>query len=404
MKGGIKVYKSTDTGAKLNSGQSGALIAILDDVLVNGYGGANISSIIKVNNVATVNTTGPHGFNDGDICKITGSDQSAYNNEFEVTLAGSNAFTIPIPNEAPNSVTGTMRCVKAPLGFTKPFSGANKAVYRSSDPTSNRFYLRVVDDASGANGGAEASFTMAEVMTGTDTWDTLVPSPSRVPAGYLVAKSNVSTTAARHWMIIGNSKLFYLFCYFNNNDVLLSSGNISNALFGDVISYSPNDAWNTVIGGHAGNIGTQYYLNNPIFSISSSNPYTTPVTNTNLSSYGHLMLMRDYSGGIGGKSAQVVGSGYGANSVIGSSSSIPYPNGADGGFYMVPVNILQGEPNCLRGRLPGVYDGLHGRCFGNTDIFTGVAGFPGRKFMSVYGSMGQYNTGVIYIDITGPWE
>lgn len=67
MSGMIKVYKSTDTGAKLNAGQSGALIAILDDVLVNGYGGANISSISKVDNVATVNTTGPHGFNNGDM-------------------------------------------------------------------------------------------------------------------------------------------------------------------------------------------------------------------------------------------------------------------------------------------------------------------------------------------------
>lgn len=399
----IKIFKSSDLSAKKITGQAGSLIAVLDDVLVNGYGQVSVSSISKVDNLATVNTTAAHGLNEGDICRITGSDQSHYNNEFKVHLLSTTSFAIPIPNEAPNVVTGAMTCVKAPLGFTKAFAGTNKAAYRANDVNSNRFYLRVVDDASGTRGGGEAVLSMYEVMTSVDTGDLQVPSTAKMPTTYVLAKSTVSDTSIRHWMIIGDSKRFYMFVYVNPGDTLTGTSNISNIIFGDVVSNNPNDAWATVLGAHPTVIPASFNLYNPMFG-SCPTPYTSLVNFSNYTSYPSMIFMRDFNGAKGGRLAQCMGSGLtGASSTLGNITAIYYPNSVDGGLYLIPVILMQAEPTSVRGRLPGVYDNLHGRCMGHMDIIDNVDGFPGRSFMMVYGNNIAIN-GSIIIDITGPWE
>lgn len=399
----IKIFKSSDLSAKKITGQAGSLIAVLDDVLVNGYGQVSISSISKVDNVATVNTTAAHGLNEGDICRITGSDQSHYNNEFKVHLLSTTSFTIPIPNEAPNVVTGTMTCVKAPLGFSKSFSGVNKAVYRSNDIKSNRHYLRVVDDASGTRGGGEANLSMYEVMTSVDTGDLQIPPTSKLPTNYTLGKSNVSDTSVRQWMIIGNSKTFYMFIYVMADDKFSGSSSIANMVFGDAIAHNPNDVWATMLGAHPATMLTSYQSYNPLFGTFSS-PYTPTATSSNTMYTANFMLMRDFNGAKGGRLAQSCGACLSSNQgVNGNVVAIPYPNGPDGGLYLTPMLIIQAEPVSIRGRIPGVYDSLHGRCLGNLDTIDGVTGFPDRQFMMIYGSNHSYS-GSIFVDITGPWE
>ena len=400
----IKVYKSTDTGARMLSGQAGSLIPVLDDVLVNGYSSSTISTITKTDNKATVATVGNHGLQNEDICLITGSDQAEYNGEFRVTVLSATTFSIPIPNEASDVVTGSMSCRKAPLGFVKSYEAINKAVYRSKDLTSNRAYFRVVDDASSARGGAEAMVTMAENMTSTDSWDQLVPSPNRSPIGYCVLKSSAVSTAERHWMLIGDSKTFYMFIYFQNNDLLSGNSSMSTIVFGDFAPSSPTDAWATIIGAHP--VSVSVSNNQPFNALFEglSTPWAANISNTNLNGIAHVMVMRDYSGGIGGRPCQTFGAGANTSGYMGNTAQIPYPNGPDGGLYLTPMLLLHGDPRCIRGRMRGIYDSPHGRCFGNLDQFSGVNGFPDRKFMTVWGSSSLSSSCSIIIDITGPWE
>lgn len=403
MSGMIKVYKSTDAFAKKITGQAGSLIAVLDDVLVLGYGSVQVNTVTKTDNIATIATASAHGLNEGDICKISGADQSNYNGEFKVHILSTTTFTIPIPNEAPSAVTGTISCVKAPLGFTKAFAGTNKAAYRANDVNSNRFYLRVVDDASGTRGGGEAALSMYEVMTSVDTGDLQVPSTAKMPTTYVLAKSTVSDTSIRHWMIIGDSKRFYMFVYVYPGDTLSGVNNISNMIFGDVVSNNSNDAWATVLGAHPTTIPTNFNLYNPMFG-SCASPYSPLASFSSYGSYPSMVFMRDFNGAKGGRLAQCMGCGLtGSSSTLGNAIAIYYPNSVDGGLYLIPVILMQAEPVSVRGRLPGVYDNLHGRCMGHMDIIDNVDGFPGRSFMMVYGNNVAIS-GSIIIDITGPWE
>ena len=82
----------------------------------------------------------------------------------------------------------------APLGWEKTFSGTNKAVYRSLDPTTNQFILRVDD-----TNAQYAAVTMYETMSNVDTG-------TGASVTKYWKKSSTSDTTARPWYAIGNKK------------------------------------------------------------------------------------------------------------------------------------------------------------------------------------------------------
>lgn len=92
---------------------------------------------------------------------------------------------------------------KAAAGWTKDFSGTNKAVYRSGS-TGTRFYLRADDSTAGT-----CKFRGYESMSDVDTGVDPFPTVGQAADGFTVAP--VSSNYG--WAIAANDRAFYFFGY-----------------------------------------------------------------------------------------------------------------------------------------------------------------------------------------------
>lgn len=396
----IKVFTSLQQGAPTINGVTGSLITALDAILVNGYGQVNVSSITRSGTTATVTTATAHGLATGDVALIAGAAETAYNGEFIVTVTGSTSFTYDVAGSPSTPATGTITSKRAPGGFTKTFSGTNKAVYRSNDLSSRRHYFRILDDGTTSGGAREARLwgyvTMSDVDTGTDMY----PMVGQHSNGFFCQKSDTADSTGRHWVLITDGKTVYHFAYISSTtvsgDITAPGANMNAFGFGDAIEFKPGDAYlSWVTGSPATNqfSSTQYCgLFNAATSITAATPSTLQAT---------IITSRDFTAVAGARHTQMFGSGL--NLSMGIAANISYPHVIDNGFYIVPIILTQASPALIRGRLPGFFEPLHGPCFPNTQIIENVQGYTGRKFMMLWGK-NSGSVGAIVVDITGPWD
>lgn len=396
----IKVYTSLQQGAPTINGVTGSLITALDAILVNGYGQVNVSSITRSGTTATVTTAAAHGFSTGDVALIAGAAETAYNGEFVVTVTGSTSFTYDVTGSPATPATGTITSKRAPAGFTKTFSGTNKAVYRSNDLSSRRHYFRIVDDGTTSGGAREARLWGYETMSDVDTGTGMYPTVGQHSNGFFCQKSDTADSTGRNWVLITDGKTVYHFAYIASNvtsgDITAPGSNMNAFGFGDALEFKPGDAYLSWVTGNPTTnqfSSTQYSgLFNGATSITAGTPSASVAT---------LVMARDFTGVAGARQTQIFASGL--NASLGTSANISYPHQIDNGFYMVPALLTQASPSLIRGRLPGFFEPLHGACFPNTQIVENVQGYAGRKFMMLWGKNSSA-VGACLIDITGPWD
>lgn len=262
---------------------------------------------------------------------IAGANESVFNDSFTIlTVPATNQFTFAVTT-GDGSATGTITCKIAPLGWTKPYTGTNKAVYRA--PSGNRFYLRV-DDSNAQYMAVTAYETMSDVDTGTGA----------VGPVYW-KKSSTSDTTARPWLLIGDTKRFYLV---NAWHASYTTGYTFFA-FGDFTSYRPSDAYNTMLIGHSASAPSYPYSN-----IASHYTYYG-----NASAYIEgQYVMRSWTGGIGGVQFWKASLGSCMTTTgMGYNTSFAFANPADNGLHLYPVEIAE-STFALRGRVPGLYSPL----------------------------------------------
>lgn len=164
-----RVYSSTDPGAPQLSGVAGSLVAVLDAVLVDGYGSA--------------------------------------------------------ANAKPGA------------GWTKALVGTNKRAYRNDPVAGSGFHLQV-DDSGSVGSARQAVVRGYAQMTAFDAGMTPVPTPQVLPSGVPVAKSSQLSGVSTAWVIIADSRFFYLFV---NPWINRPSNRPHPYFFGDFISYKPGD-------------------------------------------------------------------------------------------------------------------------------------------------------------------
>ena len=148
------------------------------------------------------------------------------------------------------------------LGWSKVFSGTNKAVYRAA--TGNRFYLRV-DDSDNDVARVIGYEQMSDVDTGIDPF----PLNSQVAGGLYLRKTNGVTGG---WAVFGNATSFYFLP--ETEDVSWNSSSANSAggqfFFGQFNSFRQGDAYATMIIGSInntlgyGNFGNFNYI--PVFT------------------------------------------------------------------------------------------------------------------------------------------
>jgi len=259
---------------------------------------------------------------------------------------------------------------KASLGWSKAFSGTNKAVYQQGAGSSG-FQLRV--DDSGAN-VYEALVRGAESYSDVDTISAGgFPTVAQYANGLFWNKAT-TTAGTRKWVCWGDTKRFYFMP--EVTEPVTDYGKNCH-FFGDIYSFRAGDSYNCMLIGRTVTNTAAY--SDPFPEITS-----TAFAGVNIGHY----LARAYTGV--GTAIQVnkfvdgrVTSG---TMGLGSpdSSILQYPDPVTGALQLSRVFIAEVTPHSLRGYLPGIWCLCHnvasmgGATNGLT--FNGSDGLAGKSF------------------------
>lgn len=264
---------------------------------------------------------------------------------------------------------------KAAAGWTKAYSGTNKAAYRNSTTSpSTGFYLRI-DDTSTSESRAVGYESMTDVDTGTDAF----PTSGQVSGGLYLQKSASTAT----WMLIADSRAFYFFYKY------AGAAKWWGFYFGDFVSRVASDPYCCAIVGRI-NSGTSG--NNEDFPRASNNLLTA--------TQGHY-LARNHSGTV--KSVNFVKLAFFVNTFLGTGGFL-YPNPADSNFIMDRCLVTDDTTNYnLRGYMPGLWNPLHSDPASDADTFSGNGDLSGRSYLIV-ANVNTSSAGKSVIETSDTWR
>ena len=382
----VRYFDSTMSGAPSLSGTAGALISVLDACLTNGFGTVTLDSLVVASNVATGTVSAGHGFTMigstvGSVITIAGATPAGLNGTWRIaSVADSTHFTFVTSGISDQTATGTITAVRTPLGFSKVYSGTNKAAYRADDVASSRLYLRVADDGTGA--ATYARIRGYESMSDVDTGAGPFPTDAQQSGGLYWGKSSAASSTARAWRLFGDSQGFYLFV---NQD---GAGAWIGAAWIDIPSEKAGDAYRTlIIGGINATIVNMGTL--PVIGAQSGHYFARTYAQTG-TAIPAIKL-----------SHHVAASGLGVGGL-----SYPAPMGNQ--FYCAPVDAWEGvgytTVTALRGPMPGLYAPLHPSAqLTDGSYQTDVIGLDGRTlFVQTIKYISSNYAAAI--DLTGPWR
>jgi hypothetical protein len=390
----VKRYTSIMTGAPTLNGTAGSLVTVLDACLKDGYNTKAPTDATRSETTATLNFGSAHGYAVNDVIALSGATGSGndllWNDEFRVLTASTNSLTFAISADATTPAAGTLSCKIAPLGWSKPFSGTNKAAYLPKAQYV-QCYLRVLDDSTVpiSASGRWAKLRGYETMTDVDTGTGLFPTAAQSTNALSLCKSSTSDSTARAWWLAGDGGIFYMgtFWYAPNNT--LAAG----YCFGDIQSLRSGDAYSCLlIADQAGSdtLPSGAVAQNNFCSLSGN------LGGTQAGKY----LARSYnqlgSALLCGMVGDPASSGY-----LGYSG-IAYPHPVDNGLVFAPLGIL--ESSAYRSRaLPGIYAPLHNAPLSYLDVISDLPDLPGRK-LQAFDLAYSANRAQCLIDIVGPWR
>lgn len=321
------IYSSTDPGAPQLTGQAGSMIALLDAILVNGYGVGNDS--------------------------------------------------------------------KAGMGWTKEFSGANKAVYRNSYLLGTGYHIRFDDSAA-----QYARWRAYRTMLDVDTGDGMpIPTDSQLSGGGMWPKSAVAGAVARSWWAIGNAKVFYLFVDASG----MGESTQYPLIAGDGFSIRPGDNHCFLVSqpdvnttySNAGSVATYLFGGGRQFELGNGGSRCVYVARSAVQSPGGVML------------THIAERGLASNGAAGASGIYPCP--VNNGLVYSPIWMLE-SANSPRCRLPGVYAPAHAQPFADKQFVADISGFPvgvgfvAKSFRWMYNSTSALYQGQVLFEVGREWE
>jgi hypothetical protein len=402
-------YSSADTNAPVLTGQAGKMIALLDAILVNGYTAASVTSITESGTTYTVTTAASQNLITGNYVKIagcTGGFTSLNAVWGPITVTSATTFTFVGPGGLGTPATGTITWAKAPLGWTSPYTAANRAAYRPQSVTgrTNQMYLRIEEDGNTTGGQKECVATGGESMSDINTISAQFPTSAQIAisgtatkAGVCWRKSATADGTARSWRFVGDGATFY---FIVDSETSTSAGRCFCG-FGGFKSFKSGDAYNTFIAGRSDFNTTQ--------NTSTGSQGLAAVTNllqTTLGANG-VYVARASSQTGGSVAAQSLNPTVGNSNanLIGQASliQIPYPNVPDGALWVTPI-LLTETALSLRGIMPGLYMHMHSTIPTNADdMVTTVTGLSGATLIDFRTQGGGTTVGSALLDMFGSW-
>lgn len=388
----VKYFDSTMAGATQLQGVVGSCVDVLKSFLVDGFGGGTTSAFSIASEVATVTLTG-HGFDmtggvHGPVLLVEGATPAEVNGEWRLaSVLGANQFTMAMPGVANGTPTGTITVKRAPLGWTRPYSGTNKAVFLPKAAYAQQ-YLRVLDDSTvpTAASGRWAKLRGYESMSDVDTGVNLFPTVAQVANSLSLLKSSTSDATTRAWWAAGDGGIFYFGTFWHATYPTLASCYI----FGDPGSLRSGDLFNGFICADQ----TDVVPTNPgAMNLMSTLDLVTATQNGKYFARPYLQVGSSSAAGMFGDNA--------ISTYIGGGGVV-YPHPVDSGLLFAPVGA--GETSLVRTRaFPGLYQPLHVAPLVHLDLVTSIPDLPGRT-LRAFNLAKAATAAQCLIDITGPWR
>lgn len=392
----VKFMTETMPGAPVMSGTAGALISVLDALLVTGFGLRTAVSVVVAGGVATVTLSGDAKNANllHSVILVDGVAAPMADLNGEQRVIAASATTLQFATAvADGTATGTITVKSAPAGWEKKYSGTNLAVYKSTDVQAHGRHWRVDD-----TGTMAARVVEYETMTDVNTGSGPSPTAAYISGGGYVYKSTVASAAAARYAMAADSRAVLL--ALEPGTASLAANRVANIRgFGDAITLAPaGDSWASFVSLCGSN--------------AASNFSTGSLSGGAVSSAsGFSALSRSYAGlgtsvivdvvPMSGTAAQVSG----GDSFMGAA-----PSAVDGQIKLSRVFFKeQGASNPPRAIVPGVLyvpqSGLTTLVAGG-DIAAGAGDWAGRQLMTVGCGSGYNNvpSGAAFLDITGPWR
>lgn len=243
MSGKVKWFTSSNINAPTLDNNWGALVNVLSKCLIDGYGAQTLLNIVIENGVAIASFGTAHKFEMFQWVEISGSSNSVLNDEFRILGATSTTieFLIDLPDQ---TVTETLSCRLAPLGWSKPFSDTGRAVFQAKNTDTNPYFLRVDDTCDPLHTPTRAKFAKVGILescTGIDDisgnqapFDPALPTKNWIGTGTagstsaiigwakwvyatsdnanssLIALSSVARAGDRGWVLVGDNDNFFI--------------------------------------------------------------------------------------------------------------------------------------------------------------------------------------------------
>jgi hypothetical protein len=260
---------------------------------------------------------------------------------------------------------------KAAAGWSKVYSGTNKAVYRPGVAARARPFIRIDDNSPDSHAGycrLSAFEDMQDVDTGDAEWTYFASSPYFYPR-----KSTTADSTARPWIVAADDRTCLLLI--NNG---FSGSRYHGTYIGEFFSHVPSDSYQACVIGRrnfsTAAPSTAYSVDN--FGWSESQLSTA---DSNMGTYPGGVIMRDYDGTPDLASCSTIAHGAARLFGVGLLSGT---NPADGELWFTDMPLITNRGAvCLRGKLRGCWLGLWTQeFFAGGDIFSGTGEMAGKSF------------------------
>ncbi|WP_354684450.1 hypothetical protein [Cupriavidus necator] len=390
----VKFMHGEMVGAPTVYGNAGGLLSMLDACLKDGWGQQTASSVVVAGGIATVTFGTAFPAEIQSCILVAGATPSGLNGEKKVLSLTSSTLTFDATGISDQTATGTITVKMAPLGWIKPFSGTNLAVYTSPASAFTGGYLRV-DDTGTLNARVVAYEGMYDVNTGLNPY----PTNTQVSGGLYWPKSQSADATARKWLLAGDDRGFYLWLAPNNG--FASGLNGFTVYFGDPITRNTADKFPSVLTGATSSIVASTSAQGACMGYSNLNG--TP---------GGVYVARAPTALVGGVSSAkscllaAALADYSGRQ-LNNTGWLNFSNPGDNGLLLGQTGLF--GSSSLRGWFPGWYMSpqlLYSYIL-HRDPVPGTDDFPNKRFLALRhaGPADNFSVyGFTFLDVTGPWR
>lgn len=327
-----------------------------------------------------------------------------------LTVSGTTTWTIP-SDWATKAVNATT-CYWMRLRFTAGSWTTNPIVQYATltgwtqgyGPTSNNisyqqgggngFFLDIQDNgASNTEGGAGAPTARDARVYSYETMSAVATGTGMTPVSGTISvwrKSSTADATTRTWIVVADDRTVYLFVLALDTNTPYTAG-----LAGDFYSMVPNDPYRFMIMANTAETAG---------ALSAANQLVGVLLSTNVAQAGKY-IQRNYIGlGVATPVCLLADSRLNTSTIVWGGNN-QYPNGPDGGLWIVPVFIGETTLVNIRGRLRGLYYPGHLAVnFTDGDTISGANAYAGKTFLVIKPSGGNAILGMHMVETSDTWE